>query len=115
MTPHYQSPAIAGYEPAVKDVLKSFLLGVSSNPAFVADRAVHDATVYVMQHLPAGLARVDGNVIEPLLREVIEELLNAPAAPAQPKENIVLRTAKNVWNKLLALTYGTIRQQNPPS
>lgn len=99
MTPRYQPPEIAGHEDAVKGVLKNFLVEASANPSFVAERAVHEATVYVMQHLPPGLSRVDGNAIGPLLLSTIEDMLKEPEAPA-PKENVVIRTVKNIWNKL---------------
>lgn len=100
MTPHYQPPEIAGHEDAVKGVLKNFLVEASANPNFIAERAVHEATVYVMQHLPPGLTRVDGNVIEPLLLSTIEDLLNPPGEPQAPKQNVFMRTLKNIWSKL---------------
>ena len=113
MTPHYQSPEISGHEDAVKGVLKNFLVESSANPHFIPERAVHEATVYVMQHLPSGLSRVDGKVIEPLLRSTIEDMLHAPAeqsAPSNPEQsapapepaqqNVFVRTVKNLWKKV---------------
>jgi hypothetical protein len=96
----YQSPDITGNEAAVKAVLKDFLVAASNNPNFNLDTAVHDATVYVMGHLPPGVTRVDGAVIAPLLLQTAEDLLNVPDEPEPPKQNAFMRTVKNIWSKL---------------
>lgn len=71
----YQSPDITGHEDAIKAVLLRFLADATRDPDFNARLAVHEATAYVMHHLPPGVTRVDGSVIAPLLTEVIAGLL----------------------------------------
>jgi len=88
MTPHYQSPDISGHESAIKDVLIRFLAHASQEPYFDATLAVHAATVYVMQHLPPGVARVDGYIIEPLLKQVVAEFTPNVAVTPDPAPQV---------------------------
>lgn len=92
----YQSPDIAGHEAAIKDVLTRFLAHATQDPEFNPRLAVHEATAYVMQNLPPGVARVDGFVISPLLAQVIAELMTDEEVPkpvvVRPTVHIALPT-----------------------
>lgn len=91
----YRPPDISGYEGALKALLIDFLNEAAQDPEFDPSRAVHDATVYIMQHLPPGLARVDGSNVKPLLRELWAPALSGQAAQG---EVIVPKAAKKtLW------------------
>lgn len=61
----YYSPNVSGKEAAIKKVLQDF---VQSHD----EKTVHNAVVFVQANLPAGVNRVDGTVIEPLLISVLK-------------------------------------------
>ena len=109
----YQPPDITGHEEALKAVLHDFLVQCE-----VPD--LHEAVVYTMQHLPPGVPRVDGTVIQPLLRQVraemllpvvaleivlaagtdIARLVTPPLASPPPASPSKLQTLKTLWKKI---------------
>jgi hypothetical protein len=81
----YQPPNISGFEDHIRSILRSFVTEALNNPEFVPDAIVHEAVVYVMRHKPADLERVDGDVILPLLQQVVIELAPQFFRPTTPK------------------------------
>lgn len=100
MTTNYCSPDITGREAEIKAVLRDFLDAASVNPDFDVNLAVHEATVYVMQHLPPGVQRVDGYVIAPLLRQAAEDAMNPASPELQTEPNRLTQRIKQLWRKL---------------
>lgn len=87
----YASPNITGYEEAIKATITAFadtaFAGASDdekrvllNQALGANDII---TAFVMENLPEGLTRVDGVVIRPLLKEVVEVQLALLPEPSE--------------------------------
>lgn len=76
----YVSVDITGKETILKTKVTNYVNGLSN----IKDADLHGAVDYVMTHLPSGLSRVDGLVIEPIFKEVIVEL--TPEPEPEPEE-----------------------------
>ena len=80
----YFSPSIEGHETAVKNRVVSFVESVIGSTddekridlPKVSDY-LHQAIDYVMNDLPTGVERVDGEVIRPILSLVVKEKIDA--------------------------------------
>lgn len=99
----YKSPNVAGHEKALKNIIREFLATAQVDPK----TCLHELVVYTMQRLPAGLERVDGWVMEPLLKEVVAEKIQAVrrvAKPLKPKTKPKKRIASRLSAAWKALT-----------
>lgn len=80
----YVSPSIEGHESKVKSIVVSYVESemIEGKERLILsklEKYLHLAVDYVMNNLPTGVERVDGNVITPILKEVIlEKLANLP-------------------------------------
>lgn len=72
----YKSPSIEGHETAVKNRVVSFVESLGSDKLLKAKRYLHQAVDYVMSNLPNGVDRVDGNIIQPILNQVVDEKMS---------------------------------------
>lgn len=76
----YVSPIIEGHESKVKSIVVSYVESemIEGKERLILsklEKYLHLAVDYVMANLPTGVERVDGNVITPILKEVITEKL----------------------------------------
>ena len=76
----YKSPSIEGHETATKNRVVSYVESemVEGQERLILSKIgnyLHLAVDYVMANLPNGVERVDGAVIDPILKEVIAEKL----------------------------------------
>lgn len=76
----YVSPNIEGHESKVKSIVVSYVESemIEGKERLILsklEKYLHLAVDYVMANLPTGVERVDGNVITPILKEVITEKL----------------------------------------
>ena len=81
-----ESPGIL--EESIKAILRPFVAKALDDPAFVLSAIKNEAILCVMRQKPAGLEKVSGDVILPLLQQVIIELAPhlfvTPSAPPLP-------------------------------
>ena len=87
----YQSPDVSQHQDQLKALLRVWIIEQSDNPDFNPGRVLHSAVVYVMQHLPEGCERVDGDTIQPLLMELCIEFgyHRPPPPPPGPVNQVV--------------------------
>lgn len=90
----YESPSIEGHETAVKNRVISFADYILANKTDeekrqllgIAMEGLHLAVDYVMSNLPTGVDRVDGKVIRPILKQVVQEKLAELPEPETTEE-----------------------------
>ena len=75
-----KKPDAEGKEESIKSILRQFVLENQGDTdeekrysTTELAKLVHQATAYVMGHLPSGISYVNGKTIRPLLREVSRE------------------------------------------
>lgn len=71
----YRPPVLNGHQPAVERLVFEFLRTASRNPDYNTANVVHDCVVFVMQNKPPEVERVDGNVVQPIIINVVEQAM----------------------------------------
>lgn len=90
----YTMADISGKEENVKTVVEAYVDSIAGstddekrvNYPYIKKSLLHGAVDYVMANLPAGVTRVDGLVIQPILDEVCAEKLAALPQPVSQGE-----------------------------
>jgi hypothetical protein len=79
----YEEANIEGKESEVKSIVSNFVDSQSGETDEekrvnlpLVKKALHGAVDFVMANLPDGVNRVDGYVIEPILKEVVENRIS---------------------------------------
>ncbi len=86
----YDKADVVGYETDVQSVVEAFVDAVegSTNDEKrrnlpVIRKLIHEAVDHVQANLPAGVTRVDGYAVQPVLESVVDTRIAALPAPAE--------------------------------
>lgn len=79
----YRSPDASQHHDVLKRLVADFIKEASKNPDYNTVNVVHDCVVHVMRNKPPEVERVDGAVIQPIIHEVVLNMMGRKAGVAK--------------------------------
>lgn len=86
MIRRYESPDVSEHEAVIKKLIREFIRQVAGKPGYNSVNVTHDCVAYIMANRPEGVERVDGTVVQPLIRSVILEMTGKTRSKQKPED-----------------------------